>query len=192
MYDYYEIVLDGDAEILRGFVVGYLAATGLGSQVFVCRDFHIENDSLAHQLGEWIGLLENRTHLIVPAAANDQIRAGVEEAGDELKIEVHSSRKLTRATFDFEWETYNRDEAAGLRAVFDASPASVSLEDYSPEEIIHEDEVGQTSGYAPTHPYTARAGGTAYGDPGALIEWASILRDKDFVKVGEIKLEYAD
>jgi hypothetical protein len=192
MSDYYEIILDGDAEILRGFVVGYLAATGLGSQVFVCRDFHIEHDSLAHQLGEWIGLLENRTHLIVPSAANDQIRAGVQEAGDELKIEVHASRRLARARFDFEWETYNRDEASELRAFFDSHPASVSLDDYSPEEIIHEDEEGQISGYAPTHPYTARARGHAHGDPGALIEWAAALRDQDFVKVGTIQLEYAD
>jgi hypothetical protein len=190
MSDYYEIVLDGDAEILRGFVVGYLAATGLGSKVFVCRDFHIENDSLAHQLGEWIGLLENRTHLIIPSAAHDQIRTGVEEAGDELKIEIHASRKLVGAKFDFEWETYNRDEAAELRTLFDAHPAGVQLEGYSPKETIHEDEKGQTGAYAPTHPYTAQASGEAHGEPGALIEWAAKLRDQDFVKIGTIKLEY--
>ncbi len=191
MSEYYEIVLDGDAEILRGFVVGYLAATGLGSKVFVCREFHIEHDSLAHQLGEWIGLLENRTHLIVPSDAHDQIRAGVEEAGDELKIEVHASQKLIGAEFDFEWKTYNRDEAAKLRALFDTPPAGVKLDAYSPEETIHEDEVGQTGAYAPTHPYTARASGKAHGDPGALIEWAAELRDRDFVKIETIKLEYA-
>ena len=118
MSDYHEVVLDGDAEILRGFLVGYLVATGLENKVFVSRDYHVENDSMAYQLGEWIGLLENRTHLIVPAATGDQLRAGVEEAGDALKIEFHASRKLTSAGFDFEWETYNRDEASELRALF--------------------------------------------------------------------------
>ena len=191
MSEYYEIVLDGDADILRGFVVGYLAATGLGSQVFVCREFHIEHDSLAYHLGEWIGLLENRTHLVVPTGVHDQIRAGVEEAGDELKIEVHASRKLVGADFEFEWKTYNRGEADEIRTMFDEHPDGVTLDGYSPEEIIHEDEVGETGAYAPTHPYTARASGKAHGDPGALIEWAAKLRDHDFVKVGTIRLESA-
>ena len=54
MADYFEIVLDGDADVLRGFVTGYLAASGLAHEVFVAREYRIEHDSLAHQLAEWI------------------------------------------------------------------------------------------------------------------------------------------
>lgn len=192
MTDYYEIVLDGDVEVLKGFVAGYLAASGIDRDFFISREFHVQHDSLAHQFGEWIGLLEDRTHLVVPADAWQRIRAGAERLGDRLKISIHSARRLSGARFRFRWETYNVDEGKRLRAMFDSPPGSVTLEDYEPEEIVHEDEKGKTGMYAPVHPYTARATGEVHGPAGLVIAWASALRDEEFVDVDTIKLEYAD
>lgn len=191
MSDYYEIVLDGDVEVLKGFVAGYLAASGIDREVFVSREFNVEHDSLAHQLAEWIGLVEDRTHLIVPADAWERIRAGAERLGDRLQIRIHTARRLTEARFEFSWQTYNRDEADRLRALFAAPPEGVRLEGHEPEEIVHEEEQGRTGMYAPTHPYTARGKGLARGEPGPVIEWAGRMRSDDFVTVETIRLEYA-
>lgn len=192
MSGYYEIVLDGDVEVLKGFVAGYLAASGIDREVFVSREFHVQHDSLAHQFAEWVGLVEDRTHLIVPEEAWERIRSGAERLGDRLKISIHSSRRLTGARFEFRWLTYNTDEAKRLRALFETPPPGVQLDGYAPEEFVHEDEKGKTGMYAPTHPFKARASGQAHGEPGPVIQFAAVLREDEFVTVDTVKLEYAD
>ncbi len=192
MSDFYEIVLEGDEEVLRGFVAGYLAAADLDRRIFVSEDFKIQHESLAYQLGEWIGLVKDRTYLIVPEAAHERIRIGATRLGDKLKIAFGSSRKIEEARFDFSWKTFNREEADGLRAHFAQPPDGVTLDGYKPEEKVHADERGETGAYAPTHPYTAMAEGVAHGRPGAVIEWAAELRLMEFVKLETIKLSYTD
>lgn len=191
MSDYYEVTLEGDPDILRGFIAGYLAAVDLDRRVYVASDYHIHHDSLAYQLGEWIGLVNDRTHLIVPDEAFERIRDGADRLGDQLKIKLVSTRRVEDARVAFSWETFNRDEGAALRKIFGSPPEGVVIEGYEPKEVVHEDEKGQTGGYAPTHPYSARAKGVAHGRPGVLIEWASTLRLNEFVKIDEIKLSYA-
>jgi hypothetical protein len=192
MSDYLEIVLDGDAEIMRGFFVGYLSGAGVQSDVFICQDFHVQHDSLAREVGEWLGLVRDRTHVIVPASVGDQIREGIDRAGPELKLSVHSWRAIREAEFEFSWKVFNRDEARRLLELVERKPGAVALEDYEPEEIVHEGEEGATGGYAPVHPYEASAKGTARGAPGPVIAWASALREDEFVELGEIRLHYAD
>jgi hypothetical protein len=192
MTDFYEIVLDGDCEVLKGFVAGYLAAGDLHNEVFVAREFHVEHDSLAHQLAEWIGLVDDRTHLIVPGHVHERIQIGTQRLGDRLKIRLVSSRRVAEARFEFRWQTYNREEADRLRGVFGSPPDGVQLDGYEQNEEMHEEEEGQTGGYAPVHPYEARGSGVAHGNPRAVIVWASDLRDDDFVEVETVRLEYGD
>jgi hypothetical protein len=192
MSDYYEIVLDGDAKVLRGFVAGYLSASGLAPEVFVARDFHVEHDSLAHQLAEWIGLVADRTHFIVPEAIQAKIEQGTGGIGTRLGITVVEQRRIAEVRFEFSWKTHSREVAADLRACFEAAPTGVILEDYEPTEEVHEDESGMTGGYAPAQPYEAKAAGVAHGAPGAVITWAAELRQQEFVEVKNIKLIYAD
>lgn len=192
MTDYYEVVLDGNTDVLRGFIAGYLAGSGLARRVFVARESHVEHDSLAHQLGEWIGLIADRTHLILPDEAHERIRLGTARLGDQLKLDLVATRRLSDARFEVSWRTYNREEADRLRAIFAAPPEGVVLDDYETEEEVYEDEKGETGGYAPAHPYDARGSGVAHGQPGAVIDWAAELREDSLVEVEKIKLEYSD
>jgi hypothetical protein len=192
MSDYYEIVLDGDEEILRGFVAGYLAASGLSAEVFVAREFHVEHDSLAHQLAEWIGLVADRTHFIVPEQIHSRLEERVGQTASGLGIQLVEQRRICEARFGFGWKTYSREVADELRARFESAPDGVTLDDYAPSEEIHEDETGATGGYAPVHPYEAKASGVAHGAPGVVITWAAELRQNEFIEVDAIRLEYAD
>jgi hypothetical protein len=192
MTDFYEIVLDGDCEVLKGFVAGYLAAADLQNEVFVARELHVENDSMAHQLAEWIGLVADRTHLIVPGQVHERIQIGTQRLGDRLKIKLVSSRKVAEARFAFRWQTYNEEEAGRLRSIFGSPPDGVQLDAYEEAEERHEEEQGHTGAYAPVHPYEAKGSGAAHGDPGGVIVWASELREEDFVEVETVRLEYED
>jgi len=192
MSDYYEIVLDGDAKVLRGFVAGYLSASGLSPEVFVAREFHVEHDSLAHQLAEWIGLVADRTHFIVPEAIHAKIEEGTGGIGTHLGIKVVEQRRIAEARFGFSWKTHSREVAEELRGRFDALPAGVALDDYESSEEIHDGETGATGGYAPAHPYEAKATGLAHGTPGSVIRWAAELRQHEFIEVQDIRLKYAD
>ena len=192
MAEYFEIVLDGNTHLLRGFVAGYLAASGLHEEVFVASEFHVEHDSLAHQVAEWIGLVADRTHLIVPAQVKERLEAGAGQTGEELGIRFVETRRITEARFEFSWKTYSREAAENLRRLFADPPAGVTLENYAPSEYVHEDEKTSTAGYAPVHPYKAEASGTVHGAPGGVIPWAARLRMESFIEVHEIRLEYAD
>lgn len=192
MSDYYEIVLDGDAEVLRGFVAGYLAASGLSTQVFVAREFHVEHDSLAHQLAEWIGLVADRTHFIVPEEIHSRLQEGVGRTAASLGIKLVERRQISEARFGFSWKTFSREVADELRARFENAPAGVTLDDYAPSEEVHEGESGVTGGYAPVHPYEAMGSGIAHGAPGVVITWAAELRQHEFIEVDDIQLEYTD
>lgn len=192
MADYYEIVLDGNTDVLRGFVAGYLAASGLDQEVFVASEYHVTSDSMAHQLAEWIGLVADRTHLIVPAKIQDRLERGTGQTRAKLGIRVVETRRVTGARFEFAWKTFSREAADGLRARFAAAPDGVALEGYEVHEEVHEEEKGATAGYAPGHPYEASASGEAQGSPGAVIRWASDLREEPLVELKSIKLEYAD
>jgi hypothetical protein len=192
MSDYFEIVLDGNTDRLRGFVAGYLAASGLEREVFVSSEFHVESDSLAHQVAEWIGLVKDRTHLVVPEQIHARLEQGAERIGRELGIEIVAIRKLAGASFGFRWKTFSREAADDLRARFGSPPAGIDLQDYSQSEEVREGEEERTGGYAPVHPYQAEGSGVARGLAGRVIGWAAELRQNDLIEVDRIRLEYAD
>lgn len=192
MSDYYEVLLEGDVEVMRGFIVGYLTGAGVEEPFYVAKECGVEHDSLAREVAEWIHLASNRTHIVTAENVYVALTEGIANAGEALHLQLVSARRLRGAHFSFEWEVYTREEAERADGLVEQRPASIRVDEYEPEEEVHEDVKGETGMYAPTHAYTMRAFGHAHGKPGEIISWAEQLRDDPFIKLSRIELQYAD
>ncbi len=192
MADYYEIILEGDPEILKGFLVGYLSAAGITEEFFTAKESGVEHDSFLQELAEWARLSEERSHIVASRRVLNATKSAVARVGRDLNLEVAEVKPLKGARVSFEWEVYNRDQGAELRRLTEDHPATLVLDGYAPEEEVHEDHEGKVGMYAPSHPYILKARGNASGPAGEVIAWANRLRSNAFAKLDTIELEYLD
>ncbi|MGD8396810.1 MAG: hypothetical protein PVF43_15180 [Candidatus Eiseniibacteriota bacterium] len=187
-----EVYVEGETDIVRGFVAGFLSGAATAARVFVNVDHGVADDGIARQMAERVHLIETVTHLIVDDRLRPKFLEGIGQHGDRLGIHSRGTRGVRAARCSFDWEVYSPDEAMKVRRLFENErPAAVGLEGYAPEQIVHEGE-GKTGMYTPTHGFVVKATGHAEGPPDDLIDWVARLGEDGFIHVGRIELVYAE
>ena len=183
MSDYYELVIKGDDDAVRGFLAGLEAAAQLTGEIYLGRDHPINT----HHLRDILTLRGDNCHLVTNAHNHKILKEAIAKT-DDVKFELVSDRKIERASFDFEFETFNKTVAEEIRAAFEPPPAGVKLTGYRPVEERHPDAKGIEM-YTPAHEYSFRGKGTAEGDIEKLLKFRQRLDDHDFIDVKDIHLE---
>ena len=187
---YYEVIIEGSFDLIKGFVLGYLGGSGIKGEAIFGREHHVENESKFGQLMRLIHVKGNKVHVIVGAGLHDLLKDAVSNRQDELDIKILSVRKITDAHFDFAYKAFAKEFGDKLEKLFENLPKGLKLRPgYEPEETITPEGKG-IEAYAPLHEYEIKANGRIYGPIKAVINFYGEVEHNPLVELGDIKLQY--
>lgn len=187
---YYEVIVEGTLDLVKGFVLGYLEGSGIKGEAIFGEEHHVENESKFGQLMRLIHVKGKQVHLIVGIGLNDLLKEAVSRRKDELKVEIVSVKKITDASFDFTYKAYNAELGETLKDKFGNLPDGLTMEGgYAPIEKIKPEGKG-VEAYAPLHEYELKAKGKIHGPIKAVINFYGEVEHISMVELGDIKLKY--
>jgi hypothetical protein len=141
----------------------------------------------SHFLKELIKYHGEVVHLICRSAIRPVIKAALNQAPQEYELEFIDSRPVKKSTFEFRFETANRQVAGSIKRLLGRHPSGVKLVDYKPEEIFDPDAKG-AEGYAPLHPYVFKGEGIIVGEVEGVLKVYDKLKSNEFINCEEIDI----
>jgi hypothetical protein len=179
---YHELVIKGNGKLLRGFIRGYQIAKNINKGLLLCKNYPINTHHLKHILT----FRGDHVHLVCKAQVRQGFLAAVEKASD-LEFEVLADQEVYTASFEFEFETFNKEVASGIKRLLRRPPAGLELKDYTPEETTDPDAEGVEI-YTPVHDYTFKGKGKVAGDVEKLCAFHTKFAEHEFFEVEDIRL----
>jgi hypothetical protein len=87
---YYEVVIEGNLDLVKGFVMGFLAGRGIEGSVFFDQECHIEGECSTGPLMRLIGARDNASIVIVGSGLHNLLVAALNrtysrEVGAEIE-----------------------------------------------------------------------------------------------------------
>lgn len=192
---YNEVVFEGDFDLIRGFVIGFLEGSKIEGEAIFSEDHHIENEGTFGQLLRLIGIRGDQVHLIVGAGFYELLSEALKKRQYEINITIVSVKEISMAYFDFTYKAFTRELGSELKEIFGAlskDPEGLHMEaGYKPEEKIRPEAKGVET-YAPLHEYELKAAGRIHGPVKDVIDFYGVVEHYDMVELGNIKIEYVD
>ena len=179
---YYEIVVKGDEKLVKGFIRGFELGCSLEGGFWLCGDHPIDT-------GHWerLRLHGHHVHVVCTSAVRRSFLAAFAKAA-ESGVEVVSDKKIARAWFEFEFDTYSRDVAASIKGILKTLPAGLQVLAYEPKETVDKKARGVEL-YSPVHEYRFEGKGRVEGDLEKLLAFHEKLEAIDFANTDKIHLE---
>lgn len=193
MHEFDAVLVEGPEDLLRGFVRGWAGGRGhtpdeAARRILWLRDWH-------GRVPDWSGgFLQalrggGATQLLIrDDVATDWTAALTTHGAPDLQ--VRARRRVAAARFDFEFEVFARDQAASMRALFEAPAEGVRVEDYACDERIDSDAVGVEL-LAPAHGYTCRGRGSAAGAVAAVLQLHARCLRHERIRAHEVRVALA-
>jgi hypothetical protein len=179
---YYELVIKGNGKLLKGFVRGYEVAKNIKRGLLLCSNYPINT----HHLKNILTFKGDHLHLICGVRVRPGFLAAIEQAAD-LDFEVVSDDEMHRTSFEFEFETFNKEVASDIKRILRTLPAGLEVVDFEREETTDPDAKGVEI-YSPVHDYTFKGKGTVAGDVEKLCAFHAKLAEHEFFEVEDIRL----
>ena len=166
---FYEIVLEGNFMLVRGFVIGFLASVKPDGMHFFHRKAGIRRETLKDFLRDFFEM-DNFVHFCIEGDLIERFKKAVECYEQETEMKMKSIKQINGARFSFAYEFYNEKLAKETKEIFSNIPEGVTIRNYNPKVSKDEEGKGIEGGYAPLHEFTARGKGVVDGDFGHVIE----------------------
>lgn len=177
---YYELVIKGNAKLLKGFTRGYQIGRDIKSELYFCKDHPIK----AHHLKDILTFRGDHIHLICTARTRKGLVSAIRKAQD-LEFELIADARVGKVYFEFKFETASRKVAGDIKRIFSNLRYDLKLKDYEPSEAIDERAKG-VEFYTPAHEYRFTGRGRVEGDVSSLLALHEKLDRHEFVEVEDI------
>jgi hypothetical protein len=186
---YFELVVEGQFDLVKGFVLGFLEGKGIRESAMFAREHHVKGDSdLKHALRVLTGK-EDQARVLVDEGVCQSLRDSLANVREALPLRLVSTREISGAHAVFTYEAYAKEMGDELKALFANPPEGVSVADYEPEEKVEPEGKG-IEAYAPLHHYEIKAKGRITGAVRPLIDFYDKLEQHPLVALEEIALEF--
>lgn len=188
MSAWYEIIVTGTEDALRGFVAGCEASLGGTEAAIFGHDLDLEGNRLSQRLKD---LFAAGSHHLVfaPPRLAEELFAALKRSGREAGLGIENVQEVTLARLPFSAEAFSREVAARIREeLLSGLPPGVrgeaieESEDYDPEARGAEL-------YTPEHAFVYRVSGAFSGPLEGVFEMQRRARALPFVKVKPVELE---
>ena len=185
---YYEVVIEGSFDFIKGFVLGFFEGRGIQGDAVFEREHHVDNEPTFGHLLHMIGIKEDQAYLIVGSGVPDMIREAIKKRNLQDDLKIVSVREITQAYFEFSYHAYSRTLGEELKTFFGSLPPGLRLEKGDgPKETVHSEGKG-IEAYAPLHEYEIEAKGEIHGPVEVVMNLYGKAERKDMVELGNIKL----
>ena len=186
---YFELVVEGQFELIKGFVLGFLVGKGIHESAVFAREHHVKGDTdLKHVLRALTGK-EDQARVVVEEGVCQSLAQSLANVREALPLRLVSTREISGAHAVFTYEAYAKEMGDELKALFVNPPEGVAVADYESEEKVEPGGKG-IEAYAPLHHYEIKAKGRITGAVRPLIDFYDQLEQHPLVALEEIVLEF--
>lgn len=190
--NYYEVIVEGSVDLIRGFVLGFMEGRGIKGEAIFEEEQHIKVEGKLTQLIRLSGIKGKRIHIIVGTGFYQVVRDAFMNVQEKMDLKVVSVREIADAHFGFQYKAFNKELGEELKGIFADLPEGLRIEgDYLPEESLMPEGKGIES-YAPLHEYELSARGEIHGPAREALDFYRKLELHDMVELDDIKLKYID
>ncbi|HOK06092.1 MAG TPA: hypothetical protein PK836_03080 [Syntrophales bacterium] len=190
--NYVRVVLEGNADLAKGFLLGFAAGRGLQGEIYFGSDFDLEEEGARGFLAHLVGLGEEHTVVVMAEALLDDVTAAVAARGGDLGLAVKKVELIREVEVELSFHTYSREVGGELKALLGAPPAGVTLSPpFSPEERYDPEGKG-VEAYTPLHDYEISYRGRLSGPPGAVFPLAGRLNRFEVVTLKGWAFKFSD
>jgi hypothetical protein len=186
-----EAIFEGDYHTVRGYIEGFVAATGKDLSFFICSDSGVEAVTLSEQVREWISLGIRLHHVLLEDELFDGIKAALATSGDKGllgRLSLRSSKTVKGASFRFRFSAYGRKYADEIKEILARLPEDVLLANYTPVEKIDEEARGVEL-YTPAHEYVFQGEGVISGPVNLVILVRATIDAHPLIEAEKVRLD---
>ncbi len=185
---WYEIVVTGSEDAVRGFVAGSQAELGGKETVIFGHDLDLEPPRLSQRLLDVLAA-GSRHFFFAPSRLADHVVAALRERGRNAEFNLESVKEVVRARLPFTAEAFSPGVAEKIKqTLLMRFPPEVEGKDIEESEVRDPSARGAEL-YTPEHAYIYRVAGTFVGPLPGIIEMRRRARTLPFVKVRSLELE---
>ena len=185
---YVELVIEGPAAYVRGFVHGYAIGRDRHEEIIFDHEAGFADDNVIQRLKEKLHLSREITHCIASEETAALVREGLNKSG-EAKLTVRSERKIAKAGFAFAFEIFNQERGEDLAAMLRDLPENTLLLEHE-AKITTDPSAKGTELYSPVHDYEYVGKGRIEGPVDKIVWLYKELSSFDQVEVEPIETAY--
>jgi len=187
---YYEVVVEGSLDLMKGFVTGFIAGRGIEGGISFDRESHVEEESAVGHLLRLVGVRDNTFTVIVGSGLYDLLVAALKKHQPVIPLRILKVRKVLSAAFHCEFRTYSREVGAKLKEIL--SRISKGVDGKSGFEMHeHLDPEGKgIEMFTPLHDYELTGKGRISGSVKKVLDLYHRLGRFEVVELGELELEF--
>ncbi len=187
---YYEVVIEGNIELIKGFVMGFLAGRGIEGGVFFDTGCRIEGACTAGPLMRLISAHDDISVVIVGSGLHDLLVTALTRQENIIPLRIQKAREVLSAAFDCEFRTYSREVGTQLKGIVSRIPEGVDGESgFEMREKIDPEGKGVEL-FTPLHDYELTGKGRISGSVRGILDLYHQLGRFEVVELGELELEF--
>jgi hypothetical protein len=187
---YFEVVIEGSVELMKGFITGFLEGQGIAGDVFFGDDYHIEEENPAGLLLRLTGIRGKTCTLIVGAELHELLAAALKNRRRLVPLKILKVREILDAAFDVAFRTYSREVGKELNDLLDHLPDGVSRgAAFKMHEVFLPEGKG-VDAYAPLHEYELDGEGRISGSVKGVFGLYHRLGRIEVAELGDMELTF--
>ncbi len=187
---YYEVAIEGKNDLVKGFVMGFLAGRGIEGSVFFDAECHIAGECAAGPLMRLISVRDNISVVIVGSGLHDLLVAALNRREHIIPLRIQKVREVLSAAFTCEFRTFSREVGAELKEIVSGIPEGVDGESgFELHEKIDPEGKGVEL-FTPLHDYELTGKGRISGSVRGVLDLYHRLGRFEVVELGELELEF--
>jgi hypothetical protein len=189
---YYEVVIEGNLDLMKGFVMGFLAGRNIEGGVFFDAACHIEGECTTGPLMRLLRAHGNANIVIVGSGLHDLLVAALNKRPHVIPLRINKVREVLSAAFDCTFRTYSREVGRKLKEILSDVPEGVDGKSgFEMHEKIDPEGKGLEF-FTPLHDYESTGKGRISGSVKGVLDLYERLERFEVVELGELELTFGE
>jgi hypothetical protein len=187
---YYEVVIEGNLDFMKGFVIGFLAGRNIEGGVFFDAECHIDGECTIGPLLRLISAHKNLSTVIVGSGLYELLSAALNKHPHAIPLHIRKVRQVLSAAFACKFRTYSREVGAELKGIVNGIPEGVDGKSgFEMHEKIDPEGKG-IEFFTPLHDYGLSGKGRISGSVRGVMDLYHRLGRFEVVELGELELTF--
>ncbi len=191
MKDYYDLVIEGSEDLVRGFVEGLARCQNLDENAIILPEDHVGKWAALDYVQTILHLRESKVHLVVEKTLFSALSEAVSSGKKPVSLKIVSARLMIAASFEFSLKAYSRNVADEIKKLVSNLPEGVEVKFSKWHEDVRPGSKG-IEAYTPEHDYELHASGHVQGNPAEVIKLYEKMETNEMIELGLIQIEYGE
>jgi hypothetical protein len=186
---FYEVVIEGSLDLMKGFFMGFLAGRGIEGGVYFDAACRIDDRECKTAPLLWLIHTHGNSHsVVVGSGLHDLLIAALNNPAHVIPLRIKKVRQVLSAAFTCAFRTYSREVGAELKAIVGGvAGEAVGKSGFELHETVDPEGKGVEL-FTPLHDYELAGKGRISGSVKDVLDLNQRLERFEVVEMGKLEL----